>query len=76
MAFDKAYIARNDYPETMRMITARLEVDGKMVILTFLTSNMEWSAVSIRDLYKSRWGIEVFFKQLQKYDYFSKHGGS
>jgi hypothetical protein len=62
----KGYKSRNDYPETMRMITARVEVDGKMVVLTFLTNNMEWSAVSICDLYKGRWGIEVFFKQLKQ----------
>ena len=62
----KGYKARNDYPETMRMITARVEVDGKMVVLTFLTNNMEWSAVSICDLYKGRWGIEVFFKQIKQ----------
>ena len=62
----KGYKARNDYPETMRMITARVEVDGKMVVLTFLTNNMEWSAISICDLYKGRWGIEVFFKQMKQ----------
>jgi len=62
----KGYKAHNDYPETMRMITARVEVDGKMVVLTFLTNNMEWSAVSICDLYKGRWGIEVFFKQIKQ----------
>jgi hypothetical protein len=62
----QGYKARNDYPVTMRMITARVEVDGKMVILTFLTNNMEWSATSICDLYKGRWGIEVFFKQMKQ----------
>jgi hypothetical protein len=62
----RGYKARNDYPETMRMITARVEVDGKMVVLTFLTNNMEWSATSICDLYKGRWGIEVFFKQMKQ----------
>ena len=62
----KGHKARNDYPETMRMITARVEVEGKMVVLTFLTNNMEWSATSICDLYKGRWGIEVFFKQIKQ----------
>jgi hypothetical protein len=62
----KGYKARTAYPETMRMITARVEVDGKMIVLTFLSNNMEWSASSICDLYKGRWGIEVFFKQMKQ----------
>jgi hypothetical protein len=58
--------SQNDYPELMRMVTAKVEVDGKIVVLTFLTNNMEWSASSICDLYKGRWGIEVFFKQIKQ----------
>lgn len=56
----------NDYPELLRMVTARVEVDGEIVVLTFLTNNMEWSSLSICDLYKGRWGIEVFFKQIKQ----------
>jgi hypothetical protein len=58
--------SRNDYPELMRMVTAKVEVDGKTVEIIFLTNNMEWSASSICDLYKGRWGIEVFFKQIKQ----------
>jgi hypothetical protein len=58
--------SRSDYPEYMRLVTAEVEVDEKMVVLTFLTNNMEWSATSIGDLYKGRWGIEVFFKQIKQ----------
>jgi hypothetical protein len=62
----KGFQSRNDYPELMRMVTARVEVDGKVVVMTFLTNNMEWSSSSICDLYKARWGIEVFFKQIKQ----------
>jgi len=62
----KGVKSRSDYPEYMRLVTAEVEVDGKMVVLTFLTNNMEWSASSIGDLYKGRWGIEVFFKQIKQ----------
>jgi len=62
----KGFQSGNDYPELMRMVTARVEVDGKMVVMTFLTNNMEWSSSSICDLYKARWGIEVFFKQIKQ----------
>ena len=41
-------------------------MDGKEVELTFLTNNLEWSARSVADLYRSRWGIEVFFKQIKQ----------
>jgi hypothetical protein len=54
------------YPSLIRMITAEVDVDGKMVVMTFLSNNMEWSASSICDLYKGRWGIEVFFKQIKQ----------
>jgi hypothetical protein len=54
------------YPLLLRMITARIEVDGKLVIMTFLSNNMEWSASSIVELYEGRWGVEVFFKQIKQ----------
>jgi hypothetical protein len=54
------------YPSLIRMITAKVEVDGKMVVMTFLSNNMEWSASSICDLYEGRWGVEVFFKQIKQ----------
>jgi hypothetical protein len=34
--------------------------------MTFITNNFEWSASSICELYKARWGIEVFFKQIKQ----------
>jgi hypothetical protein len=54
------------YPALIRMITARVEVDGKLVVMTFLSNNMEWSASSICELYEGRWGVEVFFKQIKQ----------
>jgi len=54
------------YPDLLRMITARVEVDGKIVVMTFLSNNMEWSASSIAELYEGRWGVEVFFKQIKQ----------
>jgi IS4 transposase len=54
------------HPEPLRRVTARVEVDGKEVEMTFLTDNLEWSAATIADLYRSRWSIEVFFKQIKQ----------
>lgn len=58
--------SRNDYAGEMRLIEAIVEVDGRKVAMTFLTNNLEWAASSICDLYKGRWGVEVFFKQLKQ----------
>ena len=54
------------YPGILRLVEAIVEVDGKPKQMVFLTNNMEWAPSSICDLYKSRWGIEVFFKEIKQ----------
>ena len=34
--------------------------------MTFMTNHLEWSPQSVADLYRSRWEIEVFFKQIKQ----------
>jgi hypothetical protein len=58
--------SRQDYPVAMRRIVARVAVDGREVDMEFLTNNLDWSAGSIADLYRCRWQIEVFFKQIKQ----------
>lgn len=58
--------SKKKYPERMRLIRARVERDGKMVEMEFITNNFEWSAKTITDLYKARWEIELFFKQIKQ----------
>jgi len=53
-------------PELMRRVVALVEVDGQEREMTFLTNNLEWSPRSVADLYRCRWQIEVFFKQLKQ----------
>jgi hypothetical protein len=53
-------------PELMRRVLARVEVDGVEREMTFLTNNLEWSPNSVADLYRCRWEIEVFFKQIKQ----------
>ncbi|MGI8603838.1 MAG: IS4 family transposase [Verrucomicrobiales bacterium] len=52
--------------EFVRRIEAWVEVDGRECLMFFLTNNMEWSPRSVCDLYRARWDIEVFFKQLKQ----------
>ena len=58
--------AARDYPDLMRRITALVEIDGKEQEMVFLTNNLEWSPASVADLYRSRWSIEAFFKQIKQ----------
>lgn len=54
------------YPQPLRRVTAWVEVDGQKRQMVFLTNNPSWSAQTIADLYRCRWSIEVFFKELKQ----------
>jgi Transposase DDE domain len=58
--------SRANYPRPMRLVRALVEVDGKEREMEFLTNNLSWSAGSVADLYRCRWQIEVFFKQIKQ----------
>ena len=49
-----------------RRIRATVEVDGEDQDMVFLSNHEEWAASTIVDLYRARWEIEVFFKQLKQ----------
>ena len=49
-----------------RRIVALVEVDGQEREMIFLTNNLAWSAQTVADLYRCRWEIEVFFKQIKQ----------
>ena len=53
-------------PELMRRIVALVEIDGVERQMVFLTNNLQWSPRSVADLYRCRWQIEVFFKQIKQ----------
>ena len=53
-------------PELMRRVVALVEIDGQEREMVFLTNNLEWSPRSVADLYRCRWQIEVFFKQIKQ----------
>ena len=54
------------YPERLRRVVVRVELDGQEVEMAFLTNHLQWSGQSIADLYRCRWDIEKFFKQIKQ----------
>jgi hypothetical protein len=62
----KSSASRRLYPAWLRRIVALVEVDGKWREMEFLSDNLEWSAQTIVDLYRCRWDIEVFFKEIKQ----------
>lgn len=54
------------YPQTFRRVQAIVEVNGEKRVMTFLTNNTKWAASTVCELYRARWEIEVFFKELKQ----------
>jgi len=58
--------SRQEYPQRLRRVEAWVEVNDEWDIMVFLTNNFQWAPTSLCDLYRCRWGIEVFFKQIKQ----------
>ncbi len=50
----------------VRRVEAWVEIDGEERLVVFMTNNLAWSPRSVCDLYRRRWEIEVFFKQVKQ----------
>ena len=55
-----------EYPKTFRLVRAMVEINGKDHEMEFITNNTEWAASTIVMLYKCRWAVEVFFKEIKQ----------
>ena len=58
--------SRRDYPHVLRRVVALVEIDDKEVEMVFLTNHFTWSAWTVAELYRCRWDIEVFFKEIKQ----------
>lgn len=58
--------SRQDYPQMLRRVVALVEVQGSTQEMTFLSNNLQWSPQTVAELYRCRWQIEVFFKQIKQ----------
>ena len=61
----KGYYAKKDYPEKLRRIRYFDSKNNK--ILVFLTNNFTLPAITIADLYRCRWQVELFFKWIKQH---------
>ena len=59
-------VSHGRYPARLRRVVALVEVDGVEREMEFLTNNFDWAASSVAELYRCRWQIEVFFKQIKQ----------
>jgi len=59
------YKSRNKYPDKLRRIRYHVPETGKL--LTFITNNFTLPALTIAELYRSRWQIELFFKWIKQH---------
>ena len=59
------YYTRRDYPVHLRRVRFRDPKTGKTLV--FLTNQTALPALTICDLYKSRWQVELFFKWIKQH---------
>ena len=57
-------LTKTKYPKELRLI--RYYDEGRKKRLTFLTNNFKLAAITIAQIYKSRWQIELFFKWIKQ----------
>lgn len=58
------YKTKQLYPEPLRLVD--FYDDQNDITLSFLTNNLEVSALEVANLYRNRWQIEVFFKWIKQ----------
>ena len=60
----KGYQSKNKYPKRLRRIA--IWDDENRQVIELITNQMSWAANTISELYKSRWQIEIFFREIKQ----------
>lgn len=58
-------ITKKDYPERLKRIAYYDEKQDKKLV--FLTNNFTLPAMTITEIYRKRWQIELFFKWIKQH---------
>ena len=56
--------SRKKYPKKLRRVTIWDEKNGQVIEL--ITNQMKWTANTIGELYRSRWQVEIFFRDIKQ----------
>jgi hypothetical protein len=56
---------KKDYPDKLRRVAVYVKEQNRIIII--LTNNFSWTAETVAELYKQRWSIEIFFKELKQH---------
>lgn len=57
--------ASKSYPETLRLVTYEDFATSK--VYRFLTNHLGYEALTIAELYRERWNVELFFKWIKQH---------
>jgi hypothetical protein len=60
----RGYQSKNKYPKRLRRVAIWDDENGQVIEL--ITNQMSWAANTISELYKSRWQIEIFFREIKQ----------
>jgi hypothetical protein len=56
---------KDEYPKAIRRVALYDEKNDNVIEL--ITNNLTWTASTVTELYKQRWMVEIFFKELKQH---------